>query len=217
MSASASAVSVLPTPDGPANRNTPRGLFGSSRLAEAVRTRWAMACSAWSWPITRAASSGLRLSTVRSSSLTMRPSGIPVQAETISDTTWPSTCSGTMGVSPCSARSSASNAASSSGESGAAAARPRLAGIATTSLLAAIGSASCPPACAAPPSRASRSAWMRATRARSWARRSVFCAMRCSSSVRLVCSASRRASCAAPALCSRCSAAISPSRRSSAF
>ncbi len=32
--------------------------------------------------------------------LTMRPSGTPVQAETISATTPPSTCSGTIGVSP---------------------------------------------------------------------------------------------------------------------
>jgi hypothetical protein len=45
-SLSASAVSVLPTPDGPTSMNTPLGLFGSSILAAVVRTRLLIISSA---------------------------------------------------------------------------------------------------------------------------------------------------------------------------
>ena len=42
----------------------------------------------------------MRFITVRISSLTILPSGMPVHAATISATTWPSTCIGIMGASP---------------------------------------------------------------------------------------------------------------------
>ena len=48
-----SAVSVLPTPDGPHSMNTPIGLFGLSSSAREVWMRLAIISSAWCWPITR--------------------------------------------------------------------------------------------------------------------------------------------------------------------
>ncbi|KAG1245038.1 hypothetical protein G6F65_021461 [Rhizopus arrhizus] len=61
--------------------------------------------------MTRSASIGCSCSTVRISSLTIRPSGMPVHADTISATIWASTQAGTSGCSPCNARSSSINPA----------------------------------------------------------------------------------------------------------
>ncbi|MCY1231802.1 hypothetical protein D9M72_442630 [compost metagenome] len=191
--------------------NTPRGLLGSSRRALAVRTRWATAASAWSWPMTRSASNVSRLRTVLISSLTMRPSGTPVQAETISATTWPSTCSGTIGVVPCSARSSASRASSSSrAGSAAVAAFLRLAARAGA-FSATAGAAS---GCAADSSRCARSARMRSTSAFSSARRCWLAASSACSALFFSASSARRASWRPPAAVSRTSAALSASMRS---
>ncbi|KAG1390596.1 hypothetical protein G6F58_012944 [Rhizopus delemar] len=198
MSARASAVSVLPTPDGPTNMNTPRGLFGSSSLAVAVRTRWAIASRAGAGPMTRSTTRVPSVRTVRISSLTMRPSGTPVQAETISATTVPSTCNGTIGVSPCSSRSSACNRASSAccGESSALA-LPRLAaGLATAtspSLSSLDGSGS--PDAASPCSICWRSTAMRPARSRSRPRRSSLLASTACASACCACSSARRSPC----------------------
>ena len=52
-SASAKAVSVLPTPLGPTIKKTPTGFLGSVRPARDVLILSAIACNAWSCPITR--------------------------------------------------------------------------------------------------------------------------------------------------------------------
>jgi hypothetical protein len=52
-SAIVSAVSVLPTPDGPHNMNTPIGLLGLSSFARDVWMRFAIISSACRWPMTR--------------------------------------------------------------------------------------------------------------------------------------------------------------------
>ncbi|MNU53306.1 hypothetical protein D3C71_423380 [compost metagenome] len=212
MSASASAVSVLPTPEGPTNMNTPRGLLGSSRRALAVRTRWATAASAWSWPMTRSASRVSRLRTVLISSLTMRPSGTPVQAETISATTWPSTCSGTIGVVPCRARSSARRASSSS-RAGSAVVVAFLRLVARAGAFSATAGAASG-CCAADSSRCARSARMRSTSAFSSARRCWLAASSACSALFFSASSARRASWRPPAAVSRTSAALSASMRS---
>ena len=85
-SARVSAVSVLPTPLGPTSRNTPMGLLGSSRLAFDVRMRSLIMASAWSCPMTRRPRCFSSLSTVATSSFSILPTGMPVQAETTSPT-----------------------------------------------------------------------------------------------------------------------------------
>ena len=105
-SASASAVSVLPTPDGPTSRNTPLGRPGLSRPARAVSMRLAICSRAWSWPTTRPLSASFSRSTASISSVSIRPTGMPVQLSTMDATAWPSTAGSTSGASPCSAASS---------------------------------------------------------------------------------------------------------------
>ncbi len=92
-SASVSAVSVLPTPDGPQSMNTPIGLFGLSSFAREVWMRVAIISSAWRWPMTRWLSVSARFSTVSISFFTIRPTGMPVQ----SCTTDATACSSTLG------------------------------------------------------------------------------------------------------------------------
>ncbi len=96
-SARARAVSVLPTPDGPRNRNTPIGLRGSVSLARAVRMARATASSAWFWPTTRSRRRSSRARIDRISSDTMRPTGMPVQFATTAATAWASTSTGISG------------------------------------------------------------------------------------------------------------------------
>ena len=88
MSARASAVSVLPTPLGPTSRKTPIGRRGSVRLARAVRMRWAIASRACDWPMTRSSSWSSSVRTVWISSVTILPTGMPVQPETTSAIVW---------------------------------------------------------------------------------------------------------------------------------
>ena len=81
------AVSVLPTPDGPHSMNTPIGLLGLSSLARLVWMRLAMASIAWSWPMTRSfrlVGDGAGRCSI--SSLTIRPTGMPVQSPTTAAT-----------------------------------------------------------------------------------------------------------------------------------
>ncbi|MNQ88523.1 hypothetical protein D3C85_1037880 [compost metagenome] len=111
VSASASAVSVLPTPLGPSNRNTPIGLFGSSMRAREILMRLPISCSAWSWPSTRSPSSAGRRCTVSISSRSILPSGMPVQPEITSPMVPPSTRACTSGCSPWTLASSARTAA----------------------------------------------------------------------------------------------------------
>ena len=87
-SASASAVSVLPTPEVPASMNTPIGLDGLSMPARLVWMRLAIISIAWSWPITRLASSSGSRSTVSISLRAIRPTGMPVQSATTEATAW---------------------------------------------------------------------------------------------------------------------------------
>jgi hypothetical protein len=186
-SARASAVSVLPTPELPTNRNTPFGLFGSSRLARAVRTRWATIALAWRWPRMRSSSMPCRFITVRISSFTMRPSGIPVQLATMPATVWPSTCSGTSGVSPCSVRSWSTSAC-----------------MACAALLPT----------PSPASRRARIAWISADSACSRSHWSRSAAWRCSSPSRSPRSAASMSAWSAPPLSSRTRAAMRASSRS---
>ncbi|MNT11656.1 hypothetical protein D3C72_1465480 [compost metagenome] len=99
-SARASAVSVLPTPLGPHNRNTPTGLPGSVSRARDVWMRRATASSASRWPITRFSSVSARASTACASSRTMRPTGMPVQSATTAATAAASTAVCIIGASP---------------------------------------------------------------------------------------------------------------------
>ena len=85
------AVSVLPTPEVPTSRKTPIGRRGSVRPARLVRMACAMASRAWLWPTTRRSIASRRLSTVRISSVCIRPAGMPVHASTIAAIAWPST------------------------------------------------------------------------------------------------------------------------------
>ncbi|MCY1540465.1 hypothetical protein D9M68_761080 [compost metagenome] len=99
---SASAVSVLPTPEGPHSRNTPTGLLGLSSRARAVRMRREMVSSASGCATTRADKISPRRSTDCASSRTMRPMGMPVQSATTVATACASTAARMSGVSPCS-------------------------------------------------------------------------------------------------------------------
>ena len=99
-SAKAWAVSVLPTPDGPASISTAIGRFGSASCAREVSTRLAMSSKAWSWPITRVFKVSARCNKVCISSLTMRPKGMPVHSEITAATACSSTSVSTKGSSP---------------------------------------------------------------------------------------------------------------------
>ena len=97
------AVSVLPTPLGPTNMNTPTGLPGSSKSARKVRTRRAMASKACGWPTKRSAMRSCRCSTVCNSSAIILPTGMPVQSEMTEATVPESTQTDTKGSSSCKA------------------------------------------------------------------------------------------------------------------
>ena len=183
-SARASAVSVLPTPLVPASMNTPMGFDGLSSPARLVWMRLAIIFIAWSWPITRFARCWSRFSTVSISSLSIRPTGIPVQSPTTVATACASTMGRISGVSPCIAVRSALRVfsctirvARSSGVSGlvAAASEP---GAASTLV---------------PPSRSlARSAMMSSTTAFSASHRTVSPSSRFSSSALIAVMAVRR-------------------------
>ena len=120
-SASASAVSVLPTPEVPQSMNTPMGFCGLSSRAREVWMRRAIISSPCFWPITRWLSVSASLSTASTSFFTMRPTGMPVQSATTEATACSSTDGKMSGDSPCTAWifacsscSSASSAARSS-------------------------------------------------------------------------------------------------------
>ena len=82
-SASALAVSVLPTPVGPKNMNEPIGRFGSCNPARARRTALATARKPASCPITRSRNrSSILISFCVSPSISLL-SGMPVQRATI--------------------------------------------------------------------------------------------------------------------------------------
>ena len=94
--------------------------------AREVRMRWAKASKAWSWPMIRRCIDSFKASTPRISSLSIRPTGMPVQPESTSATAWASTQTCNSGVSPWSSRSFPSrvcirlrNCSCSCGESGA--------------------------------------------------------------------------------------------------
>lgn len=90
--ASASAVSVLPTPEGPHSMNTPIGLSGLESLALAVSIRFAIISGRQVLtyhPLFFSRSASVRIDC--NSSETMRPAGIPVQSEMIEATDCPST------------------------------------------------------------------------------------------------------------------------------
>ena len=72
--------------------NTPIGLFGLSSLARLVSMRLAIILRPCAWPTTRLFRMSARLRTVSTSSLTIRPTGMPVQSETTEATACSSTC-----------------------------------------------------------------------------------------------------------------------------
>ena len=89
-SARARAVSVLPTPDGPASRNTPMGASFFRIPALAVRSASAISWSASSWPRMRSVRRPSSSRSICASSLIMSPMGMPVQSAITSATTrWP--------------------------------------------------------------------------------------------------------------------------------
>ena len=83
-SASARAVSVLPTPVGPRKMNEPVGRCGSWSPARARRTALATAASASFCPMTRRPSSSSSLSSRAFSDSSILVTGMPVHLETIS-------------------------------------------------------------------------------------------------------------------------------------
>ncbi|MNE19615.1 hypothetical protein D3C80_1127030 [compost metagenome] len=99
-SASARAVSVLPTPLVPTNRNTPNGAWSSVKPVLAARRRWAKAPRADSWPITRSPSCHSRVSRLACSSLSKLPRGTPVQSAMTSATLRASTSRDSIGWLP---------------------------------------------------------------------------------------------------------------------
>ena len=114
-SASASAVSVLPTPDGPHSMNTPIGLDGLSRPAREVCTRLAIISQAVvlaDHALRRACRPGSAPPGPRS--CTIRPTGMPVQSPTTAATACSSTLGRISGVSPWCAASSACSVSSAS-------------------------------------------------------------------------------------------------------
>ena len=98
-SASALASSVLPTPVGPRNRNDPVGRFGSEMPARERRTASETAWMASFWPITRLPRYSSMCRSFSFSPCIRRPTGMPVQSETISAMESASTRSGTIGTS----------------------------------------------------------------------------------------------------------------------
>ncbi len=79
--------------------NTPVGLDGSSIPAWVVWTTWAMDSRACSWPMIRFCRLSLSAITDAISSATIRPVGMPVQAEITSLTVLPSTAMESSGSS----------------------------------------------------------------------------------------------------------------------
>ncbi|MNS72675.1 hypothetical protein D3C72_1060940 [compost metagenome] len=102
-SASASAVSVLPTPEVPQSMKTPMGFCGLSSRAREVWMRRAIISRPCFWPMTRWFSVSASLSTASTSFLTMRPTGMPVQSATTEATACSSTEGRMSGDSPCTA------------------------------------------------------------------------------------------------------------------
>ena len=94
--------------------NTPCGLLGSSNFALDVLIPWTSWCRAESCPITRSASLLSRLRICFISSLTILPTGIPVQSEIISLMICALTRSNTKGFWPCTLLNSSRSAAMSS-------------------------------------------------------------------------------------------------------
>ena len=101
VSAKVKAVSVLPTPDGPASIITAIGLFGSPNWARAVVIRLAINSRPWSWPMTRCFMISPKDKTDLISSLTILPRGIPVHSEITVATACSSTSGKNIGSSPC--------------------------------------------------------------------------------------------------------------------
>ena len=62
--------------------NTPIGLLGLSSFARLVSMRFAIIARPWDWPTTRRLRISGSRNTFSISSLTMRPTGMPVQSET---------------------------------------------------------------------------------------------------------------------------------------
>ncbi len=82
---------------------TPIGLLGFSRPARAVCRRLVTISNAWSWPMTRWPRVLASVRIVATSSLTIRPTGMPVQSATTEATACSSTLGRTSGLSPCTA------------------------------------------------------------------------------------------------------------------
>ncbi len=95
-SASARAVSVLPTPVGPRKMNEPIGRLGSDSPARERRIALATAVTAASWPTTRRCSSSSRRTSFCTSPSMSRETGTPVQRLTTSATSSSSTSSLSM-------------------------------------------------------------------------------------------------------------------------
>ena len=81
-SASARAVSVLPTPVGPRKMNEPMGRLGSCKPLRERRTALATASRASFWPTTRCSSRCSILTSFSRSPSIMRETGMPVHAAT---------------------------------------------------------------------------------------------------------------------------------------
>ena len=111
-SARALASSVLPTPVGPRNRKDPVGRLGSLMPARARRTASDTAVTAFCWPISRLPSSSSMCSSFWLSPCSIRPAGMPVQAEMTSAMSSAVTSSAT--ISSCLAPPLATRAVSAS-------------------------------------------------------------------------------------------------------
>ena len=83
-SASDRATSVFPTPDGPRNKKTPPGRWGLPTPARARRMAFATRETASFWATMRRCRTSSILSSLRLSSSSMEPMGIPVQSATTS-------------------------------------------------------------------------------------------------------------------------------------
>src|SRR5215218_3048735 len=92
-SASARASSVLPTPVGPRNRNTPIGRSGSASPARERRSALETLRTASSWPMTRRCRRSSMCTSFSTSPSMRRLTGMPVQRATTSATSSASTSS----------------------------------------------------------------------------------------------------------------------------
>ena len=99
-SASARAVSVLPTPVGPRKMNEPIGRFGSLKPARERRIALATTVSAASWPMTRSRSRFSISTSFFTSPSSIRETGIPVHLLTILAMSSSSTSSFNMRATP---------------------------------------------------------------------------------------------------------------------